>query len=179
MIFDDVESAEKFYKDYAHDIGFAVRIGQQKLDDNGLVQCKRYLCARQGFRSQKAKELMDPSKKVRHTRETRCGCEAYMYVKCDSEGKYHIAALFEDHNHDLVTPSKLHLLRSKPLVSEKAKTTLFNCHKASIGTSQAFRLLQVGAVGFEYVGCTKKDLLNYYSDFRNKIKDVDAQMFID
>ncbi|XP_039804890.1 protein FAR1-RELATED SEQUENCE 5-like [Panicum virgatum] len=179
MIFDDVESAEKFYKDYAHDIGFAVRIGQQKLDDNGLVQCKRYLCARQGFRSQKAKELMDPSKKVRHTRETRCGCEAYMYVKRDSEGKYHIAALFEDHNHDLVTPSKLHLLRSKRLVSEKEKATLFNCHKASIGTSQAFRLLQVGAGGFEYVGCTKKDLLNYYSDFRNKIKNADAQMFID
>jgi zinc finger SWIM domain-containing protein 3 len=33
--------------------------------------------------------------------------------------------------------------------------------------------------GFEYVGCTKKDLHNYYSDFRNKIKDADVQMFID
>jgi hypothetical protein len=64
-------------------------------------------------------------------------------------------------------------------VRRKAKTTLFNCHIASIGTSQAYRLLQVGAGGFEYVGCTKKDLQNYYSDFRNKIKDVDAQMFID
>jgi hypothetical protein len=59
------------------------------------------------------------------------------------------------------------------------KTTLFNCHKASIGTSQAYRLLQVGAWGFEYVGCTKKDLQNYYSDFRHKIKDADAHMFID
>jgi hypothetical protein len=29
------------------------------------------------------------------------------------------------------------------------------------------------------VGCTKKDLQNYYTDFRNKIKDADAQMFID
>jgi hypothetical protein len=37
----------------------------------------------------------------------------------------------------------------------------------------------VGAGGFEYVGCMKKDLQNYYSDFRNKIKDADAQMFID
>ena len=37
----------------------------------------------------------------------------------------------------------------------------------------------MGAGGFEYVGCTKKDLQNYYSDFRNKIKDADAQMFID
>ena len=123
---------------------------------------------------------MDPSKKkVKRTRETRCGCEAYIYVKRNSEGKYQISALYEDHNHDLVTPSKLHLLRSNRFVSEKTKTTLFNCHKASIGTSQAYRLLHVGAGGFEYVGCTKKDLQNYYSDFRNKIKDADAQMFID
>jgi zinc finger SWIM domain-containing protein 3 len=37
----------------------------------------------------------------------------------------------------------------------------------------------VGSRGFQYVGCTKKDLQNYYTDFRNKIKDADAQMFID
>ena len=71
------------------------------------------------------------------------------------------------------------LFKSNRFVSEKTKTTLFNCHKASIGTSQAYRLLHVGAGGFEYVGCTKKDLQNYYSDFRNKIKDADAQMLID
>jgi hypothetical protein len=29
------------------------------------------------------------------------------------------------------------------------------------------------------VGCTKKDMQNYYTDFRNKIKDAYAQMFID
>jgi hypothetical protein len=43
MSFDDVKSVEKFYKTYAHDIGFSVRIGQQKLDDNGVVEWKRYL----------------------------------------------------------------------------------------------------------------------------------------
>jgi hypothetical protein len=33
------------------------------------------------------------------------------------------------------------LLRSNNHVNEKAKTTLFNCHKASIGTIQAYRLI--------------------------------------
>ena len=37
MLFDDVESVQEFYMNYAHDIGFSVRIGQQKLDDNGVV----------------------------------------------------------------------------------------------------------------------------------------------
>jgi hypothetical protein len=37
----------------------------------------------------------------------------------------------------------------------------------------------VGAGVFQYVGCTKKDMQNYYTDFRNKIKDAYTQMFID
>ena len=55
---------------------------------------------------------------------------------------------------------------------------MFNCHKASIGTSQAYRLLHVREGGFENVGCTKRDLQNYFSDLRTKIKDADAQMFV-
>jgi len=182
MLFDNVESAKKFYKDYAHDLGFSIRTGQQRLDGNGVVEWKRFLCSRAGYRKKKETEHNNSSKKskkTRRTRQTRCGCEAYIYVKRTTEGKYKIAALKEGHNHAFVTPSKRHLLRSNRCVSEKVKTTLFNCHKASIGTSQAYRLLQIGAGGFEYVGCTKKDLQNYYSDFRNKIKDADAQMFID
>jgi hypothetical protein len=42
------------------------------------------------------------------------------------------------HNHALVTPSKRHLLSSNSHVNGKAKITLFNCHKASVGTSQAY-----------------------------------------
>jgi hypothetical protein len=93
---------------------------------------------------------------MRRTRETRCGCQAYIYVKHTSEGKYEIAALNEGHNHAFVTPRKHHLLQSNCSITEKVKTTLFNCHKASIGTSQAYRLLYVGAGGFEYVGCTRR-----------------------
>jgi hypothetical protein len=173
MIFDDVQAAEKFYKEYAHDAGFSIRIGQQRIDDSGVLKWKRFLCARAGYKTSLGTNSNDSSKEVRRTRETRCGCEAYIYVKRTSEGKYEIAALNKGHNHAFVT----HICFD-PTVSEKAKTTLFNCHKVSIGTSQAYRLLKVGAWGFEYVDCTKKDLQNYYSDFRHKIKDADAQMFI-
>jgi hypothetical protein len=137
------------------------------------------LCARAGYKLKEQTKFTDSSRNMRRKRDTRCGCEAYIYIKRTSEGKYQITGLHEGHNHEFVTPSKRHLLRSNRCVSEQVKTTLFNCHKASIGTSQAYMLLQVGAGGFEYVGCTKRDLQNYYSDFRNKIKDFDAQMFID
>jgi len=46
MLFDNVESAKKIYKDYAHDLGFSIRTGQQRLDGNGVVEWKRFLCSR-------------------------------------------------------------------------------------------------------------------------------------
>ena len=110
--------------------------------------------------------------------ESRCGCQAHIVVKLDSDKKYRIYSMVEAHNHCFVSPDKRHLLRSNRNVSERAKSTLFNCHKASIGTSQAYRLLHVREGGFENVGCTKRDLQNYFSDLRTKIKDADAQMFV-
>jgi hypothetical protein len=44
VLFDDVDVAHDFYKEYAHNFGFYVRISQQRHDDNGVVQWKRF-CA--------------------------------------------------------------------------------------------------------------------------------------
>ena len=49
MPFENIHAAEKFYKEYAHDIGFAVRVGQQR-KDNDIVLWKRFMCSRQGYR---------------------------------------------------------------------------------------------------------------------------------
>ena len=110
--------------------------------------------------------------------ETRCSYDAHINVKLGSDKKYQICSMVEERNHGFVSPDKRHLLRSNRNVSERVNRTLFNCHKASIGTSMAFRLLQVSDGGFENVGRTRRDLQNYYRDLRSKIKDVDAQIFV-
>ncbi|KAK1677136.1 hypothetical protein QYE76_037984 [Lolium multiflorum] len=86
MRFDDIASVEAFYKNYAHHVGFGVRLGSQRMVNN-VIHWKRFLCAREGYRSTKG--------------------------------------------------------------------------------------------AFDGVGCTKKDLQNYYSEFKNKIKNCDAQMLVD
>uniref|UniRef100_A0A0E0F3Z3 MULE transposase domain-containing protein n=1 Tax=Oryza meridionalis TaxID=40149 RepID=A0A0E0F3Z3_9ORYZ len=154
MIFDTLTDVEKFYKSYAHEARFSVRVSQHK-KQNEEILFKRYYCSREG-----------------------CGCEAHIVVKLGSDKKYRISSMIEEHSHGFVSPDKRHLLRSNRTVSERAKSTLFSCHKASIGTSQAFRLLQVSDGGFQNVGCTLRDLQNYYRDLRSKIKDADAQMFV-
>jgi hypothetical protein len=110
--------------------------------------------------------------------ETRCGCQAHIYVTRGPDKKYKIASMVEQHNHGVVSPNHRHLLRSNRHVTDRVKGTLFNCHKASIGTSLAYRFLHVSDGGFQNVGCTLRDLQNYYRDLRTKIKDADAQMFV-
>jgi hypothetical protein len=37
MTFESMEAVEEFYKAYAHNVGFSVRIGQKKTVDNVVV----------------------------------------------------------------------------------------------------------------------------------------------
>ena len=101
MPFENIHAAEKFYKEYAHDIGFAVRVGQQR-KDNDIVLWKRFMCSRQGFRDKKDNAVNAPpseGKKKRNFAETRCGCDAYIYVKLDADNRYTIQSMVDEHNH--------------------------------------------------------------------------------
>ena len=178
MTFEGLEAVEKFYKAYAHQSGFGVRIGQQKKNENKVVRTKRFMCNREGFKAKDSKDTNDPFSKRRKQTDTRCGCDAHIFVRLCGENTYKIDSLIEHHVHGLVSPNKRHLIRSNRRVSERAKNTLYTCHKASIGTSQAYRLLQVSEGGIPNAGCTKRDLQNYYRGLRYKIRDADAQMFV-
>jgi hypothetical protein len=137
MTFDSLDEVEKFYKTYAHECGFSVRIGAQGKKSD-VIEHKRFVCSREGF----TKRRSEPSKQKKLF-ETRCGCNARIYVRLGHDNKYYIVSFVEEHNHGLVSPDKIPFLRSNRTISQRAKTTLFTCHKASIGTSQAYRLLQV------------------------------------
>ncbi|PVH65630.1 hypothetical protein PAHAL_1G042300 [Panicum hallii] len=74
MSFDSLDEVEGFYKTYAHTCGFSVRIGSQGKKDD-VVEHKRFVCSREGF----TKRRVESSKQKKHF-ETRCGCNARIYV---------------------------------------------------------------------------------------------------
>jgi hypothetical protein len=80
-------------------------------------------------------------RKIHNVMETRCGCEAHIYVNRGSDKKYRIASLVEQHNHGRI------FLDRTSHITERAKKTLYNCHKASIGTFLAYRFLHVSEKG--------------------------------
>lgn len=110
MKFDDIAAVEAFYKKYAHHVGFGVRLGAQRLVNN-VIQWKRFLCPREGYRYSKGTCTVNcldknPPNKWRKVKVTRCGCEAHIYVNRYKCGKYKIASMTEHHNRELVSPSK-------------------------------------------------------------------------
>jgi hypothetical protein len=64
MAFDSIADVENFYKGYAHDGGFSVRIGQHK-KVNDEIKDKYFYCAREGYRVHKDKKDIDQSGKKR------------------------------------------------------------------------------------------------------------------
>jgi hypothetical protein len=180
MHFADVNAARQFYEAYAHHVGFSVRVGQHKSTD-GVISHKRYLCAKEGFREEKTGNASSESstKKNRERKITRCGCGAKLVIKRTQEDNYVVSVFEKGHNHMLVTPSKQQFMRSNRKINSKAKSTLFNCQRACIGTSAAYRFLRVGLGGFDEVGCMKRDLQNFHRSLRCHIKSSDAQMFVD
>jgi len=62
MIFDTLTDVEKFYKSYAHEAGFFVRVDQHK-KQNEEILIKQYYCSREGYRKENIKNVSDESGK--------------------------------------------------------------------------------------------------------------------
>ncbi|KAJ8423983.1 LOW QUALITY PROTEIN: hypothetical protein Cgig2_030084 [Carnegiea gigantea] len=69
--FANLEECEKFYKSYAHHVGFSIRKWSSKKGKEGVQKYKYFVCPKQGFRWASTKA--NPNWKVKLTRE---GCSA-------------------------------------------------------------------------------------------------------
>ncbi|KAL2905493.1 Protein FAR1-RELATED SEQUENCE 5 [Bienertia sinuspersici] len=107
--FDNLEECEKFYKTYAHHVGFSVHKSSTKIDKKtGLLKYKTFVCAKEGFREAKYAS----KQKVRNVKLSREGCEALVGFKRTANGKYVVYKFHEGHTHILTTPTKRHMLKS-------------------------------------------------------------------
>jgi hypothetical protein len=66
MSFDCLEDVENFYRDYARDARFLIRIGQQKKEIDKIV-VKYFYCSRKGYRKENGTQVDGQSIKKRKT----------------------------------------------------------------------------------------------------------------
>lgn len=83
--FDTAEDAQEFYNVYATRLGFRIRIGQlyrSRID--GTVISRRFVCSKEGFQT-----------------NSRTGCPAFIRVQRADSGKWVLANIKKEHNHEL------------------------------------------------------------------------------
>ncbi|KAM6573262.1 hypothetical protein CsatA_017342 [Cannabis sativa] len=110
MGFNSEDQAYEFYNTYAGRVGFSVRkdyVNRSKID--GAVASRRFTCFREGFRQRDKRDM----NVKRPRKETRIGCSAQLVISRQSDGKYRITHFEEKHNHELVAPCRIHMLRSQ------------------------------------------------------------------
>ncbi|XP_019180804.1 PREDICTED: protein FAR1-RELATED SEQUENCE 7 [Ipomoea nil] len=89
--FDSAEEAQEFYNLYATKVGFRIRIGQlYRSRVDGSVISRRFVCFKEGFQT-----------------NTRVGCPAFIKVQKADSGKWVIASINKEHNHDLELPGEI------------------------------------------------------------------------
>lgn len=104
--FDTSEDAQEFYNLYASQTGFRIRIGQlYRSRVDGAVISRRFVCSKEGFQT-----------------ASRTGCHAFIRVQKSDSGKWVIANVNKEHNHELGAPGEIrpHNIQRKTIPPPKA-----------------------------------------------------------
>ncbi|KAG9458201.1 hypothetical protein H6P81_002709 [Aristolochia fimbriata] len=156
MQFDTFDEAFNFYNSYAFKKGFSVQ--RDRIHTKGGVKVDQlFVCAKEGkkwYDKQHANATFSRA-------QTRCECEAKMYVWLNDLEKVEVKNFTEEHTHECITPRKAHMLRSHRSLS-KVQVAQANFADAVGITPKAivdFQSRQVG--GRESLGYINMDLQNY------------------
>ncbi|KAG6686155.1 hypothetical protein I3842_11G002900 [Carya illinoinensis] len=171
--FDDIEDAHSCYKAFSRRTGFSIRTNHTRLSniDRSLIGVE-YVCSREGSRRYnfKLKERARPE-----VAETKCGCKAMMTIKKD-EDKWVVSKFVLQHNHELLTPRSISLLRGHRRVTSAQKNLIDTLNESGIPTRKIMSVLSKESGGEYNVGCIAKDVQNYLGNRRRQLLgEGDAQ----
>ncbi|KAL7247051.1 hypothetical protein ACSBR2_002044 [Camellia fascicularis] len=119
--FNSRDEAREFYVAYGRHTGFTVRIHHNRRSRiNNIVIGQDFVCSKEGYREKKyvcRKDRVLPPPPI-----TREGCPAMLRVALRDGAKWVITKFVKDHNHSLMSPSKVPWRGSgKNLISEDEK----------------------------------------------------------
>ncbi|XP_010246204.1 PREDICTED: protein FAR1-RELATED SEQUENCE 5-like [Nelumbo nucifera] len=163
MLFKTLDDAYYFYNEYARRFGFSTRKSKAHKTKSGITRDKIFCCSAQGFREEDRRRL-----NVRHRDNTRTGCKAHMLVVLQENGQYCITRFEKEHNHEIVTPSMSHMLRSHKRMA-MAQTAQANLANKSEVASKPIMESMANQVGVDDLGFPR---YNYLHTKREKDMEI-------
>ncbi|CAH9144779.1 unnamed protein product [Cuscuta epithymum] len=176
--FHSLDDAQVFYNAYAKLLGFGTKIKNSTVNKAGVITWRAFTCSKEGWTNV---SLRKTNKIVfeRNRGHSRCGCPAKMHVSRNRQSNLWTVTGFEKiHNHDLVSPSKIHLIRSHREVSSSKRILMNEWGDANIETHTQIRLLENEAGGLSTMGCTETDIYNYSASLKSKFNGIDVKTMI-
>lgn len=178
MEFTSEEDARNFYNAYAKQMGFSIRVNSyyRSKKDNSIIS-REFCCSKEGFRREKrAKmELGDDTRRRRARPITREGCKALMTVRRRDNGRWYVAKLEKDHNHELVTPAMRQFLRSHKQEYDPKKGSVNSLSSPVMEMSPPMNTLTGDCDSFGKMVFPPQDHVNYVGRGRLSTFGIDAQ----
>lgn len=178
MEFTSEEDARNFYNAYAKQMGFSIRVNSyyRSKKDNSIIS-REFCCSKEGFRREKrAKmELGDDTRRRRARPITREGCKALMTVRRRDNGRWYVAKLEKDHNHELVTPAMRQFLRSHKQEYDPKKGSVNSLSSPVMEMSPPMNTLTGDCDSFGKMVFPQQDHVNYVGRGRLSTFGIDAQ----
>ncbi|KAK8717023.1 hypothetical protein V6N13_044307 [Hibiscus sabdariffa] len=168
LVVNSEDAAYNLYNDYGHDLGFSVRKGKNRyVFGTKIIRSKDFYCSKQGF-----KELEDDEGTKKHNKlETRTGCPAMIRFTVQ-DNQWTVSHFISEHNHELATPSKRHLLRSARSIPTAKANTIDSMVSAGIRPTDVYTYMSNEVRGVENVGFTRRDCYNYVN--KHKMMMIEA-----
>ncbi|XAR51681.1 hypothetical protein NMG60_11006381 [Bertholletia excelsa] len=180
MEFASEEDAKNFYNAYAKQTGFSIRVNSyyRSKKDNSIIS-REFCCSKEGFRrvrSEKKADSGEERKRRRNRAITREGCQALMTVRKRENGKWYVAKLEKNHNHELVTPGMRHFLRSHKQEYNPKKSSTNSI--SVIGTSNSIHVFNDEYDNSAKIMFAPQNHVNYIGRGRLSMFGIDAQSLL-
>ena len=185
--FDTLDAADRFIRAYALRSGFAIKIQQtQKRAKVDEIYARMFVCRLAGENKDegvKDEELCVGNSMGTRRRDKlpRSGCKVRMYViKGKKTDYWELTTLELQHNHDVVSPSKMCLIQRERHVTAAARNLIKTLNVSGVRPSQTMSLFSYMQGGVNNVGFGSQNVRNVVRDERKKkIQVSDAQAGLD
>ncbi|KAL8117589.1 hypothetical protein AgCh_015463 [Apium graveolens] len=188
--FPNLVDAENVIRAYAWKNGFVIKIQNTQKRVDKTIYARTYVCNLAGENRDKEpvedEEVLIGSvdsekKKRRRDKLPRSGCKFRIYVINRRNTRYwEITSLELNHNHDVVLPSKINLIKRERHVTAAQKNLIKSLHVSGIAPRQQTNIFGKMHGGEEQVGFHAQHLRNVVRDFRKDNLCVnDAQAGLD
>ncbi|XP_074347011.1 protein FAR1-RELATED SEQUENCE 5-like [Apium graveolens] len=187
--FPNLVAAENVIRAYALKNGFAIKIQNTQRRVDKTIYARTYVCNLAENRDKEPVEdeevligsVGSEKKKRRRDKLPRSGCKFRIYViNRRNTRHWEITSLELNHNHDVVSPSKMNLIKRERHVTAAQKNLIKSLHVSGIAPRQQMNIFGKMHEGEEQVGFHAQHLRNVMRDFRKDNLGVnDAQAGLD